>query len=195
MKGIYMRKSGKVINFDDDKVYIVTNNKEFVTLERNDKTPIKGNIYDGTVYVDRSNIIKIFIILIFICALVLSCIYFIFFSPRANIILSLDSNIKIGINRNKIVKITDSSGSTLGLESLSSLKGNELNLGLNLLFDSALKEELIPKCDKYSPGSIYIYITKDNKREPLNFDNFKKYAEKYNYKVIVNRNNNALNID
>ncbi|WP_346879788.1 hypothetical protein, partial [Clostridium sp. UBA3061] len=113
-----MRKSGKVINFDDDKVYIVTNNKEFVTLERNDKAPIKGNIYDGTVYVDRSNLIKVFIILISICALVLSCIYFIFFSPRANIILSLDSNIKIGINRNKIVKITDSSGSTLGLESL-----------------------------------------------------------------------------
>ena len=192
-----MRKSGKVINFDDDKVYIVTNNKEFVTLERNDKAPIKGNIYDGTVYVDRSNLIKVFIILISICALVLSCIYFIFFSPRANIILSLDSNIKIGINRNKIVKITDSSGSTLGLESLSSLKGNELNLGLNLLFDSALKEELIPKCDEYSPGSIYIYIyiTKDNKREPLNFDNFKKYAEKYNYKVIINRNDNDLNID
>jgi len=58
-----MRKSGKVINFDDDKVYIVTNNKEFVTLERNDKAPIKGNIYDGTVYVDRSNLIKVFIIL------------------------------------------------------------------------------------------------------------------------------------
>ncbi len=192
-----MRKSGKVINFDDDKVYIVTNNKEFVTLERNDKAPIKGNIYDGTVYVDRSNLIKVFIILISICALVLSCIYFIFFSPRANIILSLDSNIKIGINRNKIVKITDSSGSTLGLESLSSLKGNELNLGLNLLFDSALKEELIPKCDEYSPCSIYIYIyiTKDNKREPLNFDNFKKYAEKYNYKVIINRNDNDLNIN
>ena len=195
MKGIYMRKSGKVINFDDDKVYIVTNNKEFVTLERNDKAPIKGNIYEGTIYVDRSNLIKVFIILISICALVLSCIYFIFFSPRANIILSLDSNIKIGINRNKIVKITDSSGTTLGLESLSSLKGNELNLGLNLLFDSALKEELIPKCDEYSPGSVYIYITKDNKREPLNFDNFKKYAEKYNYKVIINRNDNDLNID
>ena len=190
-----MRKSGKVINFDDDKVYVVTNNKEFVTLERNDKAPIKGKIYEGTIYVDRSNLIKVFIILISICVLVLSCIYFIFFSPRANIILSLDSNIKIGINRNKIVRITDSSGSTLGSESLSSLKGNELNLGLNLLLDSALKEELIPQCDEYSPGSIVIYITKDNKREPLNFDNFKKYASKFNYKVIVNRNDNTLNID
>jgi len=195
MEGIYMRKSGKVINFDDDKVYVVTNNKEFVTLERNDKAPIKGNIYEGTIYVDRSNLIKVFIILISICVLVLSCIYFIFFSPRANIILSLNSNIKIGINRNKIVRITDSSGSTIGLESLNSLKGNELNLGLNLLLDSALKEELIPQCDEYSPGSIVIYITKDNKREPLNFDNFKKYASKFNYKVIVNRNDNDLNID
>jgi len=43
--------------------------------------------------------------------------------------------------------------------------------------------------------AVYIYITKDNKREPLNFDNFKKYAGKYNYKVIINRNDNDLNID
>lgn len=190
-----MRKSGKVINFDDDKVYVVTSNKEFVTLERNNKNPIKGKSYEGTVYVDRSNLIKLFIILISISILVISIIYFVFFSPRANIILSIDSNIKIGVNRNKIVKITDSSGSTLGLEHLTSLKGNELNSGLNLLFDSALKEELIPQCDEYSPGSIYIYITKDNKREPLNFDAFKTYAAKFNYKIIVNRNDNALNID
>ncbi len=190
-----MRKSGKVINFDDNKVYVVTSNKEFVTLEKNNKTPVKGSIYESTVYVDKSNIVKIFIILICLSILVIGFIYFIFFSPRANIILSIDSNIKIGINRNKIVKITDSSGTTMELENFTSLKGNELNLGLNLLFDSALKEELIPQCDEYSPGNIYIYIIKDNKREPLNFDAFKNYASKFNYKVIVNRNDNTLNID
>lgn len=190
-----MRKSGKVINSDDDKVYVVTSNKEFVTLERNNKTPAKGSIYEGTVYVDRSNIIKLFIILICISILALSFMYFIFFSPRANIILSIDSNIKISVNRNRIIKITDPSGATLGLENLTSLKGNELNSGLNLLFDSALKEELIPQCDEYSHGTIYIYITKDSKREPLNFDAFKAYAAKFNYEVIVNRNNNILNVD
>jgi hypothetical protein len=195
MEGIYMRKSGKVINFDDNKVYVVTSNKEFVTLEKNNKTPVKGSIYEGTVHINKSNIVKIFTILICLSILVIGFIYFIFFSPRANIILSIDSNIKIGINRNKIVKITDSSGTTMDLENFTSLKGNELNLGLNLLFDSALKEELIPQCDEYSPGNIYIYIIKDNKREPLNFDAFKNYASKFNYKIIVNRNDNTLNID
>lgn len=190
-----MRKSGKVINFDDDKVYVVTSNKEFVTLERNNKAPVKGSIYEGTVHVDRSNLRRLFIILISISILILSFIYFIFFFPRANIILSIDSNIKIGVNRNRIIKITDPSGATLGLENLISLKGNELNSGLNILFDSALKEELIPQCDEYSPGTIYIYITEDSKREPLNFDAFKAYAAEFNYNVIVNRNDNILNID
>jgi len=195
MEGIYMRKSGKVINFDDDKVYVVTSNKEFVTLERNNKTPVKGSIYEGFVHIDRSNLRRLSIILISISILALSFIYFIFFFPRANIILSIDSNIKIGVNRNRIIKITDPSGATLGLENLTSLKGNELNSGLNLLFDSALKEELIPQCDEYSPGTIYIYITEDSKREPLNFDAFKAYAAEFNYKVIVNRNDNILNVD
>jgi len=195
MEGIYMRKSGKVLNFDDDKVYVVTSNKEFVTLERNNKAPVKGSIYEGTVYVDRSSLVKLSIILISISILILSFIYFTFFFPRANIILSIDSNIKIGVNRNRIIKITDTSGSTLGLENLTSLKGNELNSGLNLLFDSALKEKLIPQRDEYSPGTIYIYITEDSKREPLNFDAFKAYAAKFNYEVIVNRNNNILNVD
>ena len=190
-----MQKSGKVINFDNDKVYVVTSNKEFVTLERNDETPVKGSIYEGTVHVDRSNLRRLSIILISISILALSFIYFIFFSPRANIILSINSNIKIGVNRNRIIKITDPSGATLGLENLTSLKGNELNSGLNILFDSALKEELIPRCDEYSPGTIYIYITEDSKREPLNFDVFKAYAAEFNYEVIVNRNDNILNID
>jgi|GEM_PF-331836 len=192
MEGIDMKKSGKVINFDDSKVYVVISNKEFITLERNDITPVKGKIYTGVVYVDHSNTIKLFSIIIAISIIIITCIYFIFLSPRANIIVSLDSNIKIGINNNKIVNITDSGDSSIGMEDFKSIKGNELNAGLSLLLDTAFKKELIPAADEYSQSKIYIYIIKEHKKEPLNFDVFKEYAAKFNYEVIVNRNDNAL---
>lgn len=187
-----MKKSGKVINFDDSKVYVVTSNKEFITLERNDTTPVKGSMYTGVVFVDHSNSIKLFFIIIAVSILIISCIYFIFLAPKAKIIVSLDTNIKIGINNNKIVKITDSSGSNMDMEDYAPIKGNELNDGLSLLFDTAVSEKLIPVVDEYSPGKIYIYITKDHKGEPLNFDVFKDYAGKFNYEVIINRNDNTL---
>ncbi len=193
MEGMDMKKTGKVINFDDSKVYVVISNKEFVTLERNDASPVKGKMYTGVVYVDRSNTIKLFSIIIAISILIITCIYFIFLAPRANIIVSLGSNnIKIGINNNKIVNITDSGNSSIDMEDFKSIKGNESNSGLSLLLDTALKKELIPVADEYSQSKIYIYIIKEHKKEPLNFDVFKEYAAKFNYEVIVNRNDNAL---
>ncbi|MEG1257248.1 hypothetical protein [Clostridium sp.] len=187
-----MKKHGKVINFDNDKVYVVTDDNEFVTIERNSTPPIKGSTYSGVQFVDRSNMIKIFSILIFVSIIVITSLYFIFFAPRASIIISLGSNIKLDINNNKIVKITDSSGVPLDTDNFNSLKGNELNDGLSILFDTALNKEIIPICDEYSKGNIYVYITKSHKKEPLNFDVFKEYAYKFNYELIVNRNDNVL---
>jgi len=192
MEGICMKKHGKVINFDNDKVYVVTDDKEFVTIERNSRTPIKGSSYSGVQFVDRSNMIKVFSILIIVSIIVITSLHFIFFAPRASIIISLNSNVKLDVNNNKIVKITDSSGAPLDTESFNSLKGNELNDGLSILFDTALNKEIIPICDEYSKGNIYVYITKNHKKEPLNFDVFKEYAYKFNYEVIVNRNDNVL---
>ncbi|MEG0308873.1 MAG: hypothetical protein RR636_13075 [Clostridium sp.] len=187
-----MKQSGKVINFDDNMVYIITKDKEFVTIKRNSNTPVKGKTYSGTKYVDRSNMIKLFSILIISSLFIMISVYFIFFSPKGSVIISLNNNLKIDVNNDKIVKISDSSGAKIKDEFINSIKGNDLNSGLSILFDNSLNQELIPVCDEYSKGRIYIYITKSGKKEPLNFDVFKNYAYKFNYEIIVNRNDNVL---
>lgn len=185
-----MKKSGKVINFDDEKVYVVTDTKEFVTLERNKIDPIKGKIYTGVEYIDKTNVIKITSIIISICLILTAILYFVFFSATSTFIVTIDGNIKVGINNNKIVSITDVGDIKVSNEEFASIKGNEVNDGLILLFELAYKQEILPPQDFWSMGKIYIYITKDKKDQVIDFTKFKDYAYQFNYEVIVNRNNN-----
>ena len=45
-----MRKSGKIINIEKNKVYIITANNEFVTLEKHEAEPTIGELYAGEVF-------------------------------------------------------------------------------------------------------------------------------------------------
>lgn len=187
-----MKKTGKVINFDDEKVYIVTDAKEFVSLERNKIDPVKGNTYTGVEYIDRTNEVKIISIIVAMCLLLMSVLYFLFFSPTSKLIVTIDGNTKIGINNNKIVSITDTGDIKLTNKQFTSIKGNEVNDGLILLFDLAYEEEILPPQDFWSMGKIYIYIIEDKKSSSLDFTKFKEYAYQFNYEVIVNRNSNTF---
>lgn len=187
-----MKKSGKVINFDEDKVYIVTDSKEFVSIERNEAEPIKGLTYTGVVFVDRSNQFKFVSAIIAICLILTAALYFIFFSASQSFIVTIDGNTKIGVNNNKIVSVTDAGGTKLTNEQFTSIRGNEINEGLILLFDLAYNQEILQPQDFWSMGKIYIYITKDNKNNPIDFTKFKEYAYQFNYEVIVNRNTNTF---
>lgn len=187
-----MKKSGKVINFDEDKVYVVTDSNEFVSLERNVVEPIKGQIYTGIEFVDRSNQLKIISIVMGLSLILAATLYFIFFSSRLNFIVTIDGNTKIGVNSNKIVSVTDAGGAKLTNEQFTSIKGNDINDGLILLFDLAYKEEILPPCDQWNMGKIYIYMLKDNKKNPIDFTKFQEYASQYNYNIIVNRNTNTF---
>lgn len=187
-----MKRSGKVINFDDEKVYIVTDTKEFVTLERNEIEPIKGKTYTGVEFIDKTNIIKLISIVIGICVILTATLYFIFFSATSTFVITIDGNTKIGVNNNKIVSITDAGDIELTNEQFTSIKGNEVNDGLILLFDLAYKQEILQPQDFWSMGKIYIYITKDKEESSLDFTKFKEYAYQFNYEIIVNRNNNTF---
>ncbi|WP_404988385.1 hypothetical protein [Clostridium culturomicium] len=187
-----MKITGKVINFDEEKVYIVTDTKEFVTLERNEMDPIKGRVYTGIEYIDRTNQVKIISIIIAICVLLTTTLYFIFFSATSSFIVTIDGNTKVGVNNNKIISVTDVGDIELTNEQFTSIKGNEVNDGLILLFDLAYKQEILPPQDFWSMGKIHIYVTKDKGEEPIDFTKFKEYAYQFNYEVIVNRNNNTF---
>ncbi len=187
-----MKKSGKVINFDENKVYIVTESKEFMSLERNSIEPIKGRMYTGIEFVDRSNQLKFISIIIAICSIIAATLYFIFFSARSSFIVTIDGNTKIGVNENKIVTVTDSGGIALTNEQFASIKGNNINDGLILFFDFAYEQEILQPQDVWDMGKIYIYMVKDNKKEPMDFTKFEEYAYNFNYEVIVNRNTNTF---
>lgn len=187
-----MKKSGKVINFDDNKVYIVTESKEFMSLERNSVEPIKGRIYSGIQFVDHSNQLKVISIIITVCLIICASLYFIFFSPRSSFIVTIDGNTKIGVNNNKIVSVTDTGDVTLTNEQFASIKGNNINDGLILFFDLAYEQKILQPQDVWAMGKIYIYLVKDNKKHPMDFTKFKEYAYNFNYEIIVNRNTNTF---
>lgn len=190
-----MKKTGRVINYDDSKVYIITKDKEFVTVERTTEEPIKGNSYCGKEYVDRSNLIKILTIIIVVALVSIAGIYYYAFSARSSIVISMFENTKIGINKDTIVSISDVNGIKYTDTDFPAIKGDTVNEGLCLLLDYSLKNELLSQRDQYSPGTIYIFITKEGKKDNLDFAKFQEYAAKFNYNVVINRNDNILNLN
>ncbi len=187
-----MDKSGRVLNFDDEKVYIVTTDKEFATVTRNSTMPVKGKLYTGRTFIDYSKPIKLLSIIISICITALIIINVVFFTSRASIVIELNTNIRIDMNRNKIVKVDGIGINSIDIVQSTPIKGTNLNDGLIVLFDNALKQKLIPTLSAYDRGTIYIYVTKGKRKEPLNFTKFTQYADEHNYDVIVNRNDNKI---
>lgn len=187
-----MKRSGKVLNFDDEKVYLMTKENEFVTVERGKTIPIKGESYSGEEITPPSKIVKVLSLIIVASILSIYLINFLFFRTDASIVISFNTNIKIGINKNRIVQIDGIGGNSLELVDAYSVKGSELNEGLIILFDEALNQALIDTYTGYDRGKITVYITKAGYKEPLNFTKFIDYAYRKNYDVLVNKNDNKI---
>ncbi|WP_291570037.1 hypothetical protein [Clostridium sp. UBA4548] len=189
-----MIKSGKVLNFDDDKVYLMTEDKEFITVKRTNETPVKDETYSGEEITPPSKLVLFLSILIIVSITGIYLVKFLFFRADASIVVSFNSNIKIGINNNKIVDIASIGGDSLDLVAESSVKGNEINEGLIILFDEALKENLLDTYTGYDRGKVNVYITKAGHKEPLNFTKFIDYAYEHNYDIVVNKNDNRISL-
>jgi hypothetical protein len=187
-----MKKSGKVLNFDNEKVYLVTEENEFITVERSKTLPVEGETYIGEEITPPSKIAGVLSLFILVSIISIYLINFLFFRSDASIVVSFNTNIKIGINNNKIVKIDGIGGNSLELVSASSVKGTELNDGLIILFDEALNQKLIKAYTGYDRGTLTVYITKAGHKEPLNFSKFIDYASDLNYDVLVNKNDNKI---
>jgi len=187
-----MKKTGRVLNFDKNKVYIVTSENEFVTVERHKETPIKDKLYRGEEITKTSKTVFTLTIVILACFLSIYILKFFFFTSDANIVIKFDRNIKIGINNNKIVEVTPVGGGSLQLVDTTSVMGNEINDGLIILLDEALKQKLIRNYTGYDRGQISVYIIKAGHREPLNFTKFIDYAYDRNYDILLNKNDNKI---
>lgn len=187
-----MKRTGKVLNFDEEKVYLMTKEKEFVTVKRHSKEPIKDESYTGMEIAKPSKTIFILTGVIIACILSIYLIKFFFFSTDASIVVTFDTNVKIGINKNRIVKVEGIGGGSLKLVETTSVIGNEVNEGLIILLDEALNQKLIQTYSGYDRGKISVYILNEGYKEPLNFTKFVDYAYDHNYDILVNKNDNKI---
>ena len=188
-----MRKAGKIINIEKNKVYIITANKEFVTLEKHDIKPVLGEIYSGEVFKNIA-IWKYFLLISFILLLSFS-VRKLYLDTKYDfsVIVDMNSSIKMEISGSeKIRKVEGISAGGLKIIQLVSLKHKSLDEALHLILDESIKLKYLTTAHADDGFKISIFIS-GNKNEPtINLTEFKKYAAIHNFKVTINNNGQAV---
>ncbi|MBU3178922.1 anti-sigma factor domain-containing protein [Clostridium estertheticum] len=188
-----MQKSGKIINIEKNKVYVVTKNNEFVTLKRNVIEPVLGEIYVGEK-------VKPFALWKYILSLICSLlIVFIirqlYMNNRYNYSVIVDMNCSLKMDVNASNNVTNVEGVSSGgykIKQLVNLKDTSLNQSLHLILDESIKQKYLTKAHADDGFKISIFITGNKNKAPINLTEFEKYAETHNFKVLINDNGQAI---
>ena len=188
-----MDKTGKVINIDGNKVYLVTKGKEFVTVRRNDVKPVIGQLYTGSV-IKKPTFFSYLIPVVLSIFLIAGIIYiFNAFSVKTSLVADMNCTVKIDVNNNnKIVKASATDSNGFKLTNSVNIVGNPLNDGLMMLFDEAISQKQLNIPDGFHMGEVKIYVTKNKKNNILDLEKFIKYANEKKYIINVNNNNNKF---
>ncbi|MBU3159549.1 hypothetical protein KPL37_07235 [Clostridium frigoris] len=188
-----MQKSGKIINIEKDKVYIVTTNKEFVTLKRHAVEPVIGEIYIGKEF---KPITTWKYILVITCSLlILLLIRQLYVNNRYNYSVIVDMNCSLKMDLNGSNKVTNVEGISSGgykIKQLLNLKNTSLNQSLRLILDESIKQKYLTKAHADDGFKISIFISGNINKNPINLTEFKDYAETRNFKVLINDNGLAM---
>jgi len=192
-RGAFVRKAGKVINIEKNKVYIITSNKEFVTVEKHTTEPIIGELYAGEEF-KRIGIFKYL--------LVIACIALLLFSLRKlyldskhnfSIIVDMNCSIRMQINgSNKIKKIEGINPKGIKVKNLVALEHKSLEEALPLILDESIKQKYLTKAHADDGYEIKIFIYDNKNNTPINFTAFEKYANEHDFKVIINNNGQSV---
>lgn len=189
---IILRKVGKVLNVEGDKVYIVTKDNEFCTIRKNNIVPEKGAAYAGEVYKKSSPFKKLAIIFfsfVFIAFLVEG---FLYFRPKSNLIVDMNSSFKISVNNlGIIIKIEGNNSKGREILKSTKIKYKSLDEGLTELLTKSISKDLIgtPK----SPTSqITIFVVEGPKKFNPTYENFKNAAKNKDIKVTINNDGNGI---
>jgi hypothetical protein len=192
-RGVFMRKAGKVINIEKDKVYIITVNQEFVTLEKHSAEPVIGELYAGE-ELKRLALWKYFLLIV--------CFILIAFSARKlyldnrynySVIVDMNCTLKMEINDSGEIKNVE--GVTSGgfkMEKDLELKHKSLDEALHLILDESIKQKYLTKAHADDGFKISIFISGNKNSNSIDLTKFKDYANTYNFNVIINNNGKAL---
>lgn len=188
-----MRKVGKVINIEKNKVYIITTNKEFVTVEKHSTEPIIGELYAGEEFQG---------VMIWKYLLAVACILLLLFSIRKlyldnkynfTVIVKMNSSLRMEVSgSNKIKKVEGLSTSGYKIKQLVDLKHKSLEEALHLILDESIKQKYLTKAHADDGYKISIFISDNKSNAPVNLTEFKKYAGTHNFKVLINNNGQAV---
>lgn len=188
-----MRKAGKVINIEKDKVYIITANQEFVTLEKHNAEPIIGELYAGEEF-KRLPLWKYFLLII--------CVILVSFSARKvyldnrydfSVIVDMNCTLKMEINGSGEIKNVE--GITRGgfnMEKDLDLKHKSLDEALHLILDESMKQKYLTKAHADDGFKISIFISDNKKGNFIDLSKFRDYAKTHNFKVVINNNGQAV---
>jgi hypothetical protein len=188
-----MRKAGKVINIEKDKVYIITTNKEFVTIEKHTVEPTIGELYAGEEF-QRFKIWK-YLLAVTCILLLLFLTIKLYLDNKHNFSVIVDMNclIKMEVtSSNEIKKVEGINSKGRKINELLDLEHKSLEVALGLILDESIKQKYLTKAHADDGFEIPIFVS-DNKNNPtVNFTNFEKHANKQNFKVIINNSEQSI---
>ncbi|MGH4125960.1 MAG: anti-sigma-I factor RsgI family protein [Clostridium sp.] len=190
-----MRKAGKVINIEKNKVYIITTKNEFATLEKHATEPKIGEPYAGEEF--RNAAIWKYLLVIACMAVLLFSIKKLYLDNKNNysIIVDMNSSIKMEVTgTDKIKKVEGVSSGGYKIKRLLPLENKSLDEALKLILDESIKQKYLTKAHADDGFKISIFISGNKGNTTINLTEFIKYADAHNFKVLVN-NNGQVKID
>lgn len=188
-----MRKAGKVINIEKDKVYIITANQEFVTLEKHSSEPIIGELYAGEEF-KRPPIWKYFLLIVCVILIAFSARK-LYLNNRYNFSVIVDMNCTLKMEINGTGEIKDVEGITKGgfkMEKDLDLKHKSLDDALHLILDESIKQKYLTKAHADDGFKISIFISDNKKGNSIDLTQFRDYANTHNFKIVINNNGKAI---
>lgn len=184
-----MRKAGKVINVEKDKVYIITTNNEFVTVEKHSLEPVIDELYVG----EECKPLALWKYL-----LVISCVVLLAFTVKNlylnnrynySVIVDMNCSLKMEINSsNEIKKVKGISPGGYKMEQDLALKHKSLEEALHLILDESIKQKYLTKAHADDGFKISLFISGNKNNTPINVAKFRDYAKTHNFTVLVNNN-------
>jgi len=184
-----MRKAGKIINVEKNKVYIITANKEFATLEKHTVDPKIGELYAGEEFKGVA-IWKYVLVIAFMLALFIS-IKKLYLDNKYNysVIVDMNCSLKLAVSgTDKIKKVEGISAGGYKIKQLVPLEHISLQEALKLILDESIKQKYLTKAHSEDGFKISIFISGNENSTSIDLTEFIKYAGAHNFKVLVNSN-------
>jgi len=188
-----MRKAGKIINIEKNKIYIITANNEFVTLEKHAAEPVIGELYAGEEF--RSTNIWKYLLATVCILLLLFLLRKLYYDSRYNysVIVDMNCSLKMDVNgSNKITKVEGISSGGYKMKQLLPLEHKSLEVALKLILDESIKQKYLTKAHADDGYKILIFVSDNKNKTPINLTEFYRYAGTHNFKVLLNNNEQAV---